>query len=328
MAVLDVSGCVALSKLAMPTLIPALAYEAMGGVVSAVGVLTVDQARQTVQLATSPPSPAHVGLICDLVARNSAWTELDLHGQPLGNTGGAWFADCLAANPRLHAVSVSYDLVGEAGCDALAAMCDAHPTLARIDFRFFPRELRRAEASLALNLSASAVTFVPRYTICDMAELRELSLRCALVSLPRDIGALTLLRTLRLEHNQIARLPASLGACVGLEELRLNHNKLRDLPASIGALTSLRELYLHNNELLAVPAEIGDLAALEILYLSSNKLALVPESFSRLSALRNLDLYNNQLEALPFEVTALPALEYLDVENNNLKVKLLLGESV
>ena len=62
-------------------------------------------------------------------------------------------------------------------------------------------------------------------------------------------------------NNQLTRVPAEIGQLTSLRVLDLQHNQLTRVPAEIGQLTSLRMLWLHGNRLTSVPAAIRELRA-------------------------------------------------------------------
>lgn len=136
--------------------------------------------------------------------------------------------------------------------------------------------------------------------------------------LPPEIGALTALQTLRLQHNQLTTLPPEIGALTALQTLWLDNNQLTTLPPEIGALTELQTLWLHNNQLTTLPPEIGALAALQVLWLDQNQLTTLPPEIGTLTALQKLNIDNNRLTVLPPEIAALTALQRLDLYNNQI----------
>ena len=137
-------------------------------------------------------------------------------------------------------------------------------------------------------------------------------------ALPAEIGRLSALRQLDLEHNQLTSVPAEIGQLASLTRLNLEDNQLTSVPAEIGQLTSLRELYLNRNQLTSVPADIGQLMSLEVLSLNDNKLTSVPAEIGQLTLLDELDLGGNQLTSVPAEIWHLTTLTRLDLSNNQL----------
>ncbi|KAJ9683270.1 hypothetical protein PVL29_019030 [Vitis rotundifolia] len=122
--------------------------------------------------------------------------------------------------------------------------------------------------------------------------------------LPRDLGKLCNLRTLKLSFNsisgEITEFIDGLSECVNsssLESLDLGFNyKLGGfLPNSLGHLKNLKSLHLWSNSLVgSIPNSIGNLSSLQEFYISENQMnGIIPESVGQLSALVALDLSEN-----------------------------------
>ncbi|MBN1428046.1 MAG: leucine-rich repeat domain-containing protein [Anaerolineae bacterium] len=112
---------------------------------------------------------------------------------------------------------------------------------------------------------------------------------------PPEIGLLTNLQLLCLDHNQLSALPPEIGQLVKLRDLVLSHNQLSDLPPEIGRLTQLRTLFLHNNHLQELPPEMGQMINLSALDLSGNPLSELPAELAQLTNLKHLWLNGNRL---------------------------------
>ncbi|XP_041673053.1 volume-regulated anion channel subunit LRRC8D [Cheilinus undulatus] len=179
-----------------------------------------------------------------------------------------------------------------------------------------------------------------------MVDLTELLLQdCQLERLPSALLALTNLRTLDLQHNNLRTLeelltlahlrrlsclrlafnrvlvlPASVGVLRGLELLDLSNNQLRSLPPALFSLRRLRRLLLAGNLLEELSAEVKSLQLLTELDLSGNRLESLPlELFSRCLELRVLNVAHNSLSALPAGIAALSQLSRLDLRSNSLE---------
>uniref|UniRef100_UPI003AB09304 volume-regulated anion channel subunit LRRC8D n=1 Tax=Centroberyx gerrardi TaxID=166262 RepID=UPI003AB09304 len=179
-----------------------------------------------------------------------------------------------------------------------------------------------------------------------IAGLRELQLQgCQLERLPSALLALTNLRTLDLQHNnlrtleellslahlrrlsclrlaynRVLALPASVGVLRGLELLDLANNQLQDLPPALFTLHRLRRLLLAGNLLEELPAEVKALQQLTELDLSGNRLETLPaELFSSCLELHILNVAHNSLSSLPTEIGALTQLLRLDLRSNSLE---------
>ncbi|XP_071330635.1 volume-regulated anion channel subunit LRRC8D [Trachinotus anak] len=179
-----------------------------------------------------------------------------------------------------------------------------------------------------------------------MVDLTELLLQdCQLERLPSALLALTKLRTLDLQHNnlrtleellslahlrrlsclrlaynRVLALPASVGVLRGLELLDLSNNHLQSLPPALFTLLRLRRLLLAGNLLEVLPAEIKALQLLTELDLSGNRLeSLPPQLLSGCLELRILNVAHNSLSSLPRGMAALSQLCRLDLRSNSLE---------
>ncbi len=138
-----------------------------------------------------------------------------------------------------------------------------------------------------------------------------------------DFAALSGLRTLRLEANQLTELPAdAFSGLSSLEILRLSSNQLTELPAGVFVgLTSLELLILEGNQIESLPDSVfSGLSALRGLSLRDNRLSRLPDGiFSGLTGLATLYLSDNRIGSLPANVFSdLSALTRLEIETNEL----------
>uniref|UniRef100_A0A3B3U3H4 Uncharacterized protein n=1 Tax=Poecilia latipinna TaxID=48699 RepID=A0A3B3U3H4_9TELE len=113
------------------------------------------------------------------------------------------------------------------------------------------------------------------------------------------------LTELQLQDCQLDRLPSALLALTHLRTLDLQHNNLRTLEELLGLvhLQRLSCLKLAYNRVLALPPTVGVLRALELLDLSNNQLKSLPPALFTLHRLRRLLLAGNLLPELPSERT-------------------------
>ena len=117
----------------------------------------------------------------------------------------------------------------------------------------------------------------------------------------------------RCSGNKLTVLPRSIGDLRALKSLKVSDNELTELPSSIGQLGALRELYLaetvnsaeshlyystHANKLTHLPPSICNLS-LTKLYAGHNCLAELPEGIARMDSLKTLWIENNCLKSLP-----------------------------
>ncbi|XP_076609611.1 volume-regulated anion channel subunit LRRC8D [Chaetodon auriga] len=138
-----------------------------------------------------------------------------------------------------------------------------------------------------------------------------------LTGLKRMVG----LTELQLQDCQLERLPSALLALTNLRSLNLQHNNLRTLEEllSLAHLRRLSCLRLAFNRVLALPASVGVLRGLELLDLSNNQLKSLPPALFTIRRLRRLLLAGNLLEELPVEVKSLQLLIELDLSRNRVE---------
>ncbi|CAN0152417.1 unnamed protein product [Ectocarpus sp. 4 AP-2014] len=162
----------------------------------------------------------------------------------------------------------------------------------------------------------------------DQDRVVELNLRGNNLSgpIPKELGALSALRELRLDSNQLSgHIPPRLlliGDLGALQHLSLYNNKLAgSIPPELGMLAALRMLILGGNQLTGhLPKELGALSKLQVLDLRFNKLTgPIPKELGALSRLEKLWLYNNNLTGpIPPELGKLSSLIRLELFNNKL----------
>lgn len=113
---------------------------------------------------------------------------------------------------------------------------------------------------------------------------------------PADLLSQAQITKLVLSNNQLKSLPAEIGNLSNLEELYLDHNKLEGaLPAEIRKMPRLRILVVQNNNMTGIPAEIGQLKNLSRLDYSYNSLDTYPNEIANLKDnLKILDISHNR----------------------------------
>ena len=128
-------------------------------------------------------------------------------------------------------------------------------------------------------------------------------------SLPAQLGNLSKLKQLLLDHNQLTGgIPQEVGNLSGLTNLDLSFNQFSDvIPAKLGGLTNLTLLYLENNQLSGLLSQdMCKLVSLHSLRLSDNVLSgPLPACVTSLSGLTYIRLggVNNTLDALTVDAT-------------------------
>ena len=108
-------------------------------------------------------------------------------------------------------------------------------------------------------------------------------------SIPSEIGALSSLKTLRMERGKLSgSLPATLGDLTDLEKLDLDYNNLwGTLPSTFNRLTKLKLIDLNNNDLSGSIDVLAGLSSLFFVQLQSNYFSgTVSDAFGSLSQLR------------------------------------------
>lgn len=163
--------------------------------------------------------------------------------------------------------------------------------------------------------------------------------------IPRWLGDLGRLKTLKFFGNEVNLFPAEMRNLVELEKLQvkvsspklsgLYLNNMKDLkelelckvPArpsvlpllsEIAGLKSLTKLTVCHFSIRYLPPEIGFLECLENLDLSFNKMRSLPTEITHLNSLISLKVNNNKLVELPSGFSSLQRLEFLDLSNNRL----------
>ncbi|XP_064948313.1 uncharacterized protein LOC135598446 [Musa acuminata AAA Group] len=162
---------------------------------------------------------------------------------------------------------------------------------------------------------------------------------------PREIGRLGRLKTLKFFANEIEVLPPEAGDLVELERLQvkvsspgiagLPFRKLKSLRelelckvpprlaafsilSDIAGLRCLTKLSICHFSIRYLPPEIGNLKKLEELDLSFNKLKNLPDDIAKLGSLKSLKVANNKLVDVPSRISSMSGLEKLDLSNNRL----------
>ncbi|KAL4588413.1 hypothetical protein LXL04_001301 [Taraxacum kok-saghyz] len=163
--------------------------------------------------------------------------------------------------------------------------------------------------------------------------------------IPRSVGGLVRLKTLKFFGNEVNLFPSEFGNLVNLERLQVKISlpgltglplqklkALKELELSkapprpsafpllgdIMGLERLTKLSVCHFSIRYLPPEIGCLTCLEYLDLSHNKMRNLPTEVSNLSALITLKVTNNKLIQIPSALSSLQRLENLDLSNNRL----------
>ncbi|NWZ98541.1 TLR7 protein, partial [Nesospiza acunhae] len=190
-----------------------------------------------------------------------------------------------------------------------------------------------------LTLSINHIPHVYPTSFDRLENLQEIDFRCNCVPVklgPKDnvctsplkiengsFAALTRLKSLYLDANQLAGIPRGLPAALTLLSLEANHI-FSIQKASFSELGNIEVLYLGQNCYYRNPCNVSfeieetaflALKKLTILSLKSNNLTQVPPNLS--STLKELYIYNNMIQEIQEQdLSGLPNLEILDLSGN------------
>lgn len=137
-----------------------------------------------------------------------------------------------------------------------------------------------------------------------------------MTEIPLNIGQLTALRELRVNHNHLEEIPSEIGRLKRLRHLTFFENKLKFVPLEIGQLISLELLSFSSNQIKAIPSELGQLVNLKELWFQNNLITVIPPEIGNLSRLIKLHLDSNQLTNVPLEIGQLLNLRRLNLNGN------------
>ncbi|NXK70747.1 TLR7 protein, partial [Sylvietta virens] len=223
-----------------------------------------------------------------------------------------------------------------------------------------PCDVRSSEGAVTVDCTARRLTEVPRgipgnatnltlsinhiphiypTSFNHLENLQEIDFRCNCVPVklgPKNLvctsplkikngsfAALTRLKSLYLDANQLAEIPRGLPATLTL--LSLEANSIFNIQkASFSELGNIEVLYLGQNCYYRNPCNVSyeiertaflGLKKLTILSLKSNNLTQIPHNLS--STLKELYIYNNMIQEIQEEhLSGLPNLEILDLSGN------------
>jgi len=211
-----------------------------------------------------------------------------------------------------------------------------------------PANAALLDAIITINLSHAAPGAKAQSVREDVIELRTLPPEVnRLKVIPPEINALTHLRYLYLEHNQITQIgPRAFAGCPRLLILNLGYNQISlvDHEAFAGC-RALHRLYLCNNRITQIdhrtfvdcpnlyrldsennqitqidPRTFAGLLALQFLGFDNNRITqIAPQTFASCPALYFLSLSGNQITRVDFRTPAsYPRLHYLSLSNNQI----------
>jgi Leucine-rich repeat (LRR) protein len=109
----------------------------------------------------------------------------------------------------------------------------------------------------ACNLQSRQLLNCPAEVLLRSTVLTSLNLsRNKIVTLPRNINCLSLLKSLELDCNELEQVPHEIGYVHTLQNLSVRNNVLISIPRSFGLLSSMKSLYLSSNNITTIPPEL------------------------------------------------------------------------
>ncbi len=107
------------------------------------------------------------------------------------------------------------------------------------------------------NLQSRQLLNCPAEVLLRSTVLTSLNLnRNRIVTLPRNINCLSLLKSLEMDCNELEQVPHEIGYIHSLLHLAIRNNVLISIPRSFGLLTSIKSLYLSSNNISVIPPEL------------------------------------------------------------------------
>jgi len=226
------------------------------------------------------------------------------------------------ANRLISEASISLDISGLELEDVPSEMIRLRQSLIFLDVGFnkltkFSDLLHLFGNLQKLALDSNKITEIPGKELTALTKLRELSLNGnEIVCLPEQIGELVSLDKLGLRNNKIEFIPPQIGYLTNLLELKLDGNPLVLLPKSMGYLVNLELLDCSGCGLESLPEEFSYMFRLNELYLGNNALEQLPETFGLLSRITKLNLCDNKLTQLPTSMGLMVSLQMFVCDGN------------
>ncbi len=115
--------------------------------------------------------------------------------------------------------------------------------------------------------------------------LKKLTIRNGLKSLPEDINKIGKIESLILFDNPIESIPQTINACLTIQEIKIINSKLSSLPSEIFELPNLVNLTIKNGRLKGLPKITADNFVLKTLNLKNNAIATITEDLQHLLGL-------------------------------------------
>jgi Leucine-rich repeat (LRR) protein len=104
------------------------------------------------------------------------------------------------------------------------------------------------------------------------------------------VKAMSAIKVLKLDKNNLKKLPDELYDIKILKELTFSDNQVSFISPKIGQLVELNKLNFAQNKVAKIPKELGDCEEIEQLYIHHNRFTSLPCSLVNLRLLRELGL--------------------------------------
>ncbi|MFY0608393.1 MAG: hypothetical protein JXR10_16865 [Cyclobacteriaceae bacterium] len=191
-----------------------------------------------------------------------------------------------------------------------------------LDENFFPeipiKRLGKADFVETLSLNKSHQIQIGEGKYESLSFLKTLKINHSnIAEIHPDFYGLKGLNELQLQENQLVSFPAGISNMKSLTKLSFYKNKLKELPLDLFDL-KLKVIDLYYNELEVIPTEICNLKELEILYMAHNRIYELPESLGALTNLDEIYLHHNRLSVLPSSLSELTKVRVARVNDNYL----------
>ncbi|GFH18243.1 predicted protein [Haematococcus lacustris] len=174
------------------------------------------------------------------------------------------------------------------------------------------------QATGIIGLRDQQLTVLPISIIsCPTAKVLDAS-NNRLKELPASLGMLTSLQRLVLSSNALSSFPGGIAAALSsLKILNLDHNQLQVLPAELCQLAKLEKLYASHNSLRELPSMLDQLPKLQVLVVSHNQLTQLPEGLP--GVLEECNVANNAITVIPAGLGRLQQLKIFNLDNNRVR---------
>jgi len=184
-----------------------------------------------------------------------------------------------------------------------------------------PSQISKLTSLLHLSLSWTKITSLPT-EIGLLTQMHTLVLNhcTSLSNIPPELCRLGQLTEFRASKVKMRVLPFTLKNWTKLEVLELDSCEIEVNPTSLWSLRGLTYLSLNNNQFSSVPPQVSNLSRIQWISLHSNKITFISNQIRSLTRLQVLTISSNLLKNLPLGISSLLFLTKLSVDNNKLRV--------